>query len=452
MILALATASLFSLAHALELTKLQQAVLERFPLILEQEAKVNAARARLRQNEGSFDHKIKAKTINQFENQYDNQFWDVRLERQTSAWGSRLYLGQRQGTGNIAVYDKKYETSSVGELFAGLEVPLLRNRAIDEFRSGREQARLASVIEQEELRQKKLELLVKAGQAYWKWVVLGQKLRIQTKWFETASERQGFLARKVKAGDTSPIKLTDNERTLLKRQSELTKTEREFELARLEIGFYLGGAAPTLAEVPETIPTVTPPQDNTPPSSPPPLPAFRIVEAEAQIIGVDKELARTLRLPELNLGLEGARDLGNLPSSQTDPDQLRVGLRIEIPIENNKGIGKVEEASAKLQGIKQRQIWLGRQWQLSLAQVQESRRQLRLQIQQQEAETQATVKMAEAERKRWSLGDSDLFFVNIREQDEAEARIRLAEAHGLEQMLLLDHLSLDGGLLKLHGI
>lgn len=439
-------------AHALELLQFQRTVLERFPLILEQQAKVDAAEAKLRQNQGSFDHKIKAKTLNQFENKYDNQFWDVRLERQTSAWGSRLYAGQRQGTGNIPVYDQKYETSSIGEIFAGLEVPLLRNRAMDEFRSGREQARLAMVIEQEDLRQKKLELAVKAGQAYWKWVVLGQKLRIQKQWFETARERQGFLARKVKMGDTSSIKLTDNERTLLKRQSELTKTEREFELARLEIGFYLGTTGPALTEVPESFPASAPIPEKNPPAMPSGLPAFRIVEAETQIIGVDRELARSLRLPELNLGLEGARDLGNIPSHQGDPDQLRVALRIEIPIENNKGIGKVEEAKAKLQAIQQRRTWLHRQWEVSAAQVLESLRQLRLQIQQQEAETVATAKMAAAERKRWDLGDSDLFFVNIREQDEAEARVRLAEAHALEQILLLDYLSLDGELLKIHSI
>lgn len=444
-------ASLVGNSQALELPDLQKRVIERFPLILEQQAKVLAAEARFRQNDGAFDHKIKAKTLNQFENQYDNQFWDVRLERQTGAWGTRLYAGQRQGTGSIPVYDKKYETSSIGELFAGLEIPLLRNRAMDAFRSDREQARLSAVIAKEDLRQKKLELVVKAGQAYWKWVVLGQKLRIQKAWYETASERQGFLARKVKAGDTSAIKLTDNERTLLKRQSELTKTEREFELARMEIGFYLGEPGPVLSEVPAQFPA-SPPELSPPAAIPATLPAIRIVDTEAQILGVEKELARSLRLPELNLGVEGARDIGNLPPTQTDPDQLRVALRIEVPIENNKGIGKVEEVSAKVNAIKQRRIWLNRQWEVTLAQVLESQRQLRRQILQQEAETEATAKMALAERRRWNLGDSDLFFVNIREQDEAEARVRLAEAHALEQMLLLDAQSLDGNLLKQHDI
>jgi outer membrane protein, heavy metal efflux system len=422
---------------------------ERMPLILEAQEKARAAGGQLESAEGAFDHKIKVKTLNQFESKYDNQLWDARLERQTPFSGVSYFVGQRQGTGTYATYEGKYQTSSIGELFAGVDIPLLRDRAMDLPRLQRERARQESQQAKIDLKQKTLEVFLKTGATYWKWIVSGQKLRIVKTWTEIAIQRQEMLEKKVAAGDTSAIKLVDNRRSLSKRRAELVKASREFELACQELALYTGAASYALSDVPSAFELSTD-KTNTPPATTALLlPPFQLLQAQRQLLAQEKNYAEALRLPELRLGLEGARDLGVLPPNQNDPDQLRASLRIEIPIENRKGAGKVSEVRGKLAALAKREEWLQREWQNRLQQNRVSLETTRSQLELQEQEVADAERMAKAEMKRLQQGDSDVFFVNVREQDEADARIRLLETKSLHEIMVLERRSLDGELLQL---
>jgi hypothetical protein len=56
--------------------------------------------------------------------------------------------------------------------------------------------------------------------------------------------------------------------------------------------------------------------------------------------------------------------------------------------------------------------------------------------------------MARAELTRFNQGDSDIFFVNIREQDEAEAQVRFIETEALHELMVAERRLLDGQWLK----
>lgn len=440
--------SLNAFGAVLNLDVVHKKVIEEMPLLLEQEAKIRAAEGAIESQEGAFDHKLKIKTMNQVEKKYDNQFWEARLERQIPFAASRLYLGQRQGTGTFAAYDGKYETSSVGELFAGVDISLLRDRAMDEARFGRDRARVLRERERIEWTQKGLELMLKSSQTYWKWTVAGQKLRVLRDLVKRAEERQGFLEKKVKAGDTSEIKLIDNRRSLNKRRAELVKGEREYEIATQEMSLYLN-RTPALSEVAEAI---TLSEDVT--SSPlaetrDALPAFRLVALERSLLAQERELARSQMLPDLRVAVEGIRDVGRLPPAIGGQDQLRMGVMLEIPFENRKAEGKRTEVSGKLSALSYRQSWLEREWGARISQNRRALITTREQLGLQETEFQDTAKMARAELTRWSQGDSDMFFVNVREQDEAEAQIRLLETRALHEMMVVERRALDGQLVQL---
>jgi len=435
-------------ATPLQLTEVLRETTTRVPLILEAREKRRVALAELQMNQGAFDTKLKAKTMNQFENKYDNQQWEARLEQQTSFQGLSLYAGQRQGTGLYPVYDQKLESSSVGELFAGVDIPLLRNRDMDEPRLAREQARAGSHMAEIELQQKSLDIALKTGEIYWKWVANGLKLRILEDWVRIAEERQGMLEKKVKLGDVSVITLTDNQRSLSKRQADLIKIRREFIVLSEELALYLGTAPPNLERVPLDFSlsndrTTAPAQTQRDS-----LPAFRWLKIQQQLLRQEERFARALRLPQLNLAIEGARDLGRPPNTQTDPDQLRAGLFLEIPLENNKGRGKVAQVNAKLQALHHRATWLEREWQTRIEQNKVALSTTRQQLELQDLEVDAAKKMASAEARRLQQGDSDVFFVNLREQDEADARIRLVETKSLHEIMVLERQSLDGELLQ----
>jgi len=388
--------------------------LKRLPLILEASEKVRAASSAQESATGAFDHKIKVKTLNQFEDKYDNQMWDARLERQTPYWGSRFFLGQRQGTGVYPIYDGKSETSSIGELFAGVEVPLLRDRAMDEPRL--ELARATQRLESERIsfQQKSLEVMFKAGASYWKWVAATKKLDIIERWTRIAEERQDFLEKKVRAGDQSEIKLVDNRRSLTKRRAELVKAQREHEQSTAQLALYIGADLVKRENAPVDIPISDDPTALPSTQQRDGLPSFRLLAVERSLLEQEKAFAAALRLPELRLGVEGARDLGQLPPSQSDPDQLRVGLRLEIPLENRKGEGKFAEVNAKQRALNARRDWLEREWNAFVSQNAIAIRTTREQLALLELETSDSERMARAELSRLKQGDSDVFFVNLR--------------------------------------
>jgi len=83
----------FAHASPLELQHVLKETSARVPLILEAQEKRRAAMAEVQSSDGAFDTKLKAKTMNQFENKYDNQQWEARLEQQTSFQGVSLYAG-----------------------------------------------------------------------------------------------------------------------------------------------------------------------------------------------------------------------------------------------------------------------------------------------------------------------------------------------------------------------
>lgn len=430
-------------ATSLRFENVQSIVSARMPLIMEAIEKRRAAEGELESQEGAFDHKIKFKSMNQIEDKYDNQVFETKLERQTPWMGSRMFVGHRQGNGVFAAYDGKYETSSLGELFAGVDVPLLRDRSIDEFRLNRLKAYIGVQKAEAEVQQKRLDILFKAAQVFWKWTMAGQKLRILESWVKQAEERQKFLEKKVKAGDTSEIKLTDNRRTLLKRQADLVKVRRDFEMASAELALYIN-RTPDISEVKTEIKLSDDDIDLPPKAVRDQLPPFKLVKLEEEILEQEREFAISQQLPDLRLAVEGARDVGVQSQAPGGQDQLRVGLMIEIPLENRKGKGKRTEVAGKKAALNYRREWLEREWQARIKQNAQALTTTRQQLELQQSEVSDTSKMAKAELTRFNQGDSDIFFVNIREQDQAEAQIRLIETEALHELMVAERRLLDG--------
>ena len=432
---------------ALKFEDVQGIVASRMPLIMEAMEKKRAAEGVLEAQEGSFDHKIKFKSMNQVEDKYDNQVFETKLERQTPWMGSRMFVGHRQGNGVFAAYDGKYETSSLGELFAGVDVPLLRDRAIDEFRLNRLKSSIQVQKAEADVQQKRLDVLFKAAQVFWKWTMAGQKLRILESWVKQAEDRQQFLEKKVRAGDTSQIKLTDNRRTLLKRQADVVKVRRDFEMASAELALYIN-RTPSLSEVKTEIKLSEDKIGLPQLSIRDQLPPFKLVKLEEEILAQEREFAISQQLPDLRLSVEGARDVGVQSQAPGGQDQLRVGVMLEIPLENRKGKGKRGEIAGKKAALNYRREWLEREWEARIKQNAQALTTTRQQLELQQSEVSDTSKMARAELTRFNQGDSDIFFVNIREQDEAEAQVRLIETEALHELMVAERRLLDGQWLR----
>ena len=429
-------------AHAvLDLATVQKQAIKDLPLILEQEAKMDAAKARMQQAEGAFDTTLKAKTSGQNAEKYDYNFWEAKLEKQTSVLGTKLYVGHRAGLGTWPAYYGDYQTSSVGEAFAGFSLPLLKGLLTDEFRTNRLNSQRQFFIEEQLRLQKVIDVLLKSSQAYWKWVAAGQKFSIYQKLVKVAENRQVFFEKKYQAGDVQRMKLTDNLRTLSKRRVELQKAQIEWEMAFEDLNLYYRSPKKlTLDDIPKTI------EENTKilktdyvtlENKKKELPVFKILDLKMEILKQEAELAENKVLPKVDVYMEGIRDVGRIRFGK-DQDELRMGLNLEFPLMNNQARGKRSEVKAKQLAVVKEKEWLDLQWNRQAKQFLNRLNVMVGLLENQKIEVDSTEKMAEAESIKLTQGQSDIFFVNIREEDLAEAQLKLVETLASLQMAQLE--------------
>jgi hypothetical protein len=112
---------------------------------------------------------------------------------------------------------------------------------------------------------------------------------------------------------------------------------------------------------------------------------------------------------------------GNLPY---DPQSLQVGFKFDLPFENRKAEGKSVATLYKAKAVDRQRVFtlqeLNRFYDISLQSIDIGIR--RWEIINREFDN--TLMMANAEKKRWLQGAADLFIVNLREQDTADADVR----------------------------
>jgi outer membrane protein, heavy metal efflux system len=422
---------------ALSEQELTASVLKHFPLIEEAELKYEASKGEVEAAHGAFDHKLTSKHRHLVDEKYGNSYMETTIERLTPYGGLALIAGHRHGVGNFPLYDGKYHTSRAGEIFAGLAIPLLRNLQTDEARTNLAIARLQQNIALAELEFKQNIYLHKALSLYYKWLLYNQELKVREEALKIAEGRQDMLTRKFKAGDIEKLKLKDNERSIQKRRDELAQAKIEWQYIQTQLSLYYrddNGDPIIINEAvypKEKLHNLS--QTDLSLNS---LPQLKIINEQLNIQEAERKFYDQSRLPELNMELIGSRDLS--PTRAYDPDNLQIGLKFSLPLENRKATGKTVAAEYKLKALNKTKTMmeqeLKRHYDFSLEAAQLSRQRWEITT----GEFQKTIELATAERNRWNQGDSDLYIVNLREQDAAEAEIKRWSTWYKYHLYLLD--------------
>ncbi len=437
MIRFLAFALLSSGAFAISEEEITRSVLAHFPLIEQAELKYEASRAEVEAAQGAFDHKLTFKTRNRIEDKYENQYFETTIERQTRYQGLSLIAGHRSGQGIFPAYDGKYKTSSAGEIFAGIALPVLRNFQSDEFRLNIELAKLQKGIAQAEIELKQNIYIHKALSLYYKWLFANQKLKIRQSILKIAEERQVMLEKKFAAGDVEKLKLIDNQRSIDKRRDELAKARIDWQSSRTQLELYYRddqGASISLDQ--ELLP-----QDDIRAVSPTILtadllPQLRIIDQEIRMRTAERKFFDQSQLPGLNLELIGSRELsGNVP---WDPSTLQVGLKFDMPFENRKAEGKTTAAEYKFRALLREKDFMVQQLRQQLNFSYDALQATRGRWEVTSSEFEKSVKIADAERTRWGQGASDLFILALREQDAADVDVKRWDVWYEYHQLLID--------------
>lgn len=428
------------------------------PLVAERQA-VRAAEATRVVAEGGFDLQLDAegKVVTGY---YDYFTAEAQLRQPTPLWGLTVFGGWRIGRGfgpegldedppsylgerSVPGYYGELETLSGGEVFIGGRLPLWRGGPIDARRAATRTADLGLRAARAGFTEKRLEIEREAAFAYWKWVSAGVKYRITLELLALAEERQDQIARRVARGGLPAIENLENRRAVLTRRQSLVDARRELEAAAIKLSLYVrrDDGRPRLPR-PEELPTQVP------------EPAFfelpemrdavdtalaRRPESArvAALVGrreVVVELANNRAAPQIDLTVVGSQDLG---SGQADQDKrlgdfvLSGSLVFSTPLQRRALTGAADRAGASLLATQARARFVQQQVVADVLDARSAVNAARDRVEAAEPGADISRAVARAERRRFELGATDLFTVNLRERAAASAEAKRAEARGL---------------------
>ncbi len=430
--------------QAMPVALLPETVLEsaaaHYPAVIAALAARRGAVAATLEAEGAFDLVFESDNFSRASGFYDGVALSALAKQPLRQFGADVYAGYKISDGDFPIYEDVNFTNRGGAVKVGVLFSLLRDRDVDDRRVGLDNAAIG-------LRQADLEILLtrigvqrRALVAYWQWVTAGRQVAIYRNLLDIALQRQDALERQVARGARARIFLTENMQNITRRRSLLTTAERDLLQTANTLSLYYrdergNPLIPAVAELPETDPATALDVSELPAADAigPALqrrPELGLLQAAIERERNRLALARNALKPRLDLKLEVQEGLGAVGEGgpSRDSTDTIVGVTFSVPLQRRSERGRIDRVEAALEGreaerrLKADQIAV--EVRELLLDLDVSRRLFQLALQ--EAELSGT--MRDAEVRRFESGASDFFLVNVREETEANARIRLVRA------------------------
>ncbi len=345
--------------------------------------------------------------------------------------GLKLQAGYRNHRGDIK--SPTSTTGDGGELFVDVKLPLLRGAGINEKFAAEQKALVGEKTAEAVYNLVRLETLLKAGEAYWDWVVTARQLKLLEQNLELAEWRATNVKERIEAGDLAPVDRVEVDQTVAKRQEILVKGEREFQKAQLKLAFFLWGddgvaqQPPSAERAPEELPLPTMVSDAERAQAEVEAlqlrPELRGIRFEKERVEIDRELAENERLPVFDVVVSPGYDIGQQSVGAT----IKAGLEVTIPLATRTADGKLLAARLKTDKLELEQLEMIR---AIVLQVYDAESAIRTAVGRYEAAVES-LKLAreleQAERLRFDLGDGTVFLVNQREIASLSAALKVLE-------------------------
>ncbi len=431
---ALALAATPAAAQTLTLGEVLASSRAHVPQVLEAIAKVRAAEGRRLAADGAFDVVFSGSTEARLGGYYDGNVLGGTVKRPLQPFGGEVYAGYRLSDGRFPIYEDERYTNELGELKVGIMFALLRDRLIDDRRFALSQADADIDLARNEQLVVAIGVQRRAMDAYGAWVTIGLRLAILRDLLALADGRQDGIRRQVARGQKPRILLAENDQIILRRQTLVVEAEQALAVAATRLSLFLRDETgkplvSSSAHLPPSLPPLSVPTIDvvTVAASRPDLRVIDIRMRQAR-----ERLALTLNsaLPRLDLVLETSRDFGDIGAggptrSGTEP---KIGLRFSVPLQQRAAKGQRAANEAEIDAQAQRRRQLEEQIAVELETIQTDLAATRRLVELAVAEQARAAEVARAERRRFELGASDLFLVQVREEAEAATRIRAIEA------------------------
>ncbi|MEL6227715.1 MAG: TolC family protein, partial [Pseudomonadota bacterium] len=244
----------------------------------------------------------------------------------------------------------------------------------------------------------------------------------------------------VQRGAMPEISVTENQQNIIRRQILVAESERNFAVAANALSFYYRDGSgnpivPAIGSIP-SLGLLTPLED-----------LAAVLNDPVNLALADRPELRSLRVaidrarnkvslsendlkPDLDVSLEVSRDVGDVAEGgiSRDSTDTIVGFRFSLPLQRREARGKLQRAEAELRAARLREQRLEDQIEIELNNILVNLGTALRLASLAEGEVVQSETMVEAERRRFNLGASDFFLVNVREETAADARIRAIRA------------------------
>ena len=409
---------------------------QNYPPLLAAFAERDIASANILQAESRFDTQLGFDLGSAQLGKYPNQLLNFGATQNLAWQGASLYSGWSGGYGEFPSYKGALDTRSAGDWSAGFKVPLLRNRAIDERRAGVAQARIGRRIADLSIDQQRLLIRQLAVSRYWNWVAAGERLRIASDLLRVASERDQALREAADLGSIAKIEVTENQRQILQRRSQIIESERDLQQAAITLSLFSrdGAGNPAIAR-PAQLPNRLPDTqllgeariENDLMAALARRPEIANLSAQREQTRIDRDLAENQRKPGLDFGLGFTSELGT-GTVRRGPNEMKASLSFQLPFQRRSATGKRDAATAKMNQLALRERFARDQVATEIRDAAAAVRAAHERSELAQNEVEVALELASAERDRFDLGDSNLFTVNLREQAAVDAELRRVAA------------------------
>ena len=404
------------------------------PQVLEALARLRGAEGRLLSAQAAFDTIFSASAETRLSGFYNGRDIEAKITQPLGNLGGYAYGSYRASGGRFPTYEDERFTNQLGEIKAGAVLALMRDRLIDDRRFGRVQAETDVAVADADRLMVAIGVQTRAIQTYNNWLVAGLRLGIYQDLLKLAQNRQAGFRRQVTEGARPSILLTENEQNILRRQSLVVQSEQALAMAATALSLYLRDPdgrplVPDAARLPDALPPPLP-RSAVPGDLAMARPDLRTIDIRMQLARARIALDRNAFLPKLDLKVEASRDLGDIGfgGRSRSGTESKVGLTFTLPLQQSAARGRIAQTNAEIDAFRQRRRFLEDQIIIDISAIDiavTKSAQLAI-LARDEAERART--MAAAEQRRFTLGASDFFLVNVREEAAADAEVRRLDA------------------------
>ncbi len=429
---------------------------QHYPKILEAKQKLQQAKAERLSTEGAFDIKLKQKAQVRTSGFYDGAYTNQSIVKPLRQANAKVFVEYRLSEGDFPVYEDQFVTQDRGEFGVGVSFSLLQNRDIDASRVAVANADLDLSMQAFNQQAVLNDVLFSASLAYMEWLSAMQQLDVYRQLLNNAKTRQTALEKRIKLGFSAKIDLLDNEQNVLKRQALVLKAENDLRMRTAALSLYWRDSSGKPKMVSSEQPTMPNTVAETALDNVTQLithaitshPDIQYVDNQILQHKNNRKLFENALLPKVDVVMKASRDFGS--GSQTrEGFETYVGLEFSMPLEQRKSKGKLNKTQAKLRELGYLRQRLIEELKLVLHQAK---------MKYTNAQAQATIslrrsdiatQLMQQEQERFNQGDSDIFKLNLREEDTAEAKI---DAITAELQQILTHIELLGQAYKIDDL